>query len=83
MKEGDKHINLVASWPPKARGVPKSLFRVITPKEMEDMSVSLPCVGQMVHSFFHVFTFALVVEKAWKTKLTHQWIHLFIENSMV
>ena len=31
------------------------------------MSVSLPCVGQMVHSFFHVFTFALVVEKAWKT----------------
>ena len=29
------------------------------------MSISLPCVGQVIRSFFsHVFAFALVVEKA-------------------
>ena len=50
---------------PKARGVPKCLFCGITPKETEDMSISLPCVGQTIdHLFFHVFTLTLVVEKA-------------------
>ena len=73
---------------PKAREVPESLFRVSTPKETEDMSVSLPCIGQVVHCHFisHVFIFAsspLVVGKAWKTKLTQQWICSFMENPMV
>ena len=27
-------------------------IRVSTPKEMEDMSISLPCVGQAVHCHF-------------------------------
>ena len=31
---------------PKARGVPKSLFRVSTLKETKDINVSLPCVGR-------------------------------------
>ena len=46
VKEGDKGINLSSIVIPKARGVfPKSLFLVSTPKEMEDINVSLPCVG--------------------------------------
>ena len=62
--------------------------RVSTPKETEDINVSLRCIGRAVH--YHVFScsfiFAgpsLVVGKAWKTKLTQQWICLFMENLMV
>ena len=67
---------------PKARGVQKSLFHVRSPKESEDMSVSLRCVRQTVgYCFFsHFHLFALVLEKAWKTKLTQQWIFWFMDN---
>ena len=70
---------------PKARDFRKSLFLVSTPKVREDMSISFPYVGRAVrHCFFsHVFTFAQLVEKAWKTKLTQQWICLLMENPMV
>ena len=41
---------------PTARGVPKFLFCVSTPKEREDMSISLPCVGkQFITIFFSRF----------------------------
>ena len=49
MKESDNTKNLGSIVIPKARGVPKSLFRVSTLKETEDISVSLPCVGRAVH----------------------------------
>ena len=45
------------------------------------MSVSLPCIGQVV--FSHVFALTLVVGRVWKEKLTKQWIRLFMENPMV
>ena len=55
------------------------------PTMREDMSVSLPYIGQVVchHFFSHVFAFAQHVEKAWKTNLTQQWIHLLMENPMM
>ena len=82
MKEGDKGINLSSIVIPKARRVfPKSLFLVSTPKEMEDINVSLPCVGWSFH--YHFFAFVLVIGMAWKTTLTQQWICLFMENPMV
>ena len=43
MKEGDNGKNLMI---PRVR---KSWFHISTPKEMEDMSVSVPCIGQAVH----------------------------------
>jgi len=49
VKEGANGKNLDCIIIPKARGVPKSLFRISTSKETEDMTVSLPCVGQVVH----------------------------------
>ena len=78
MKESDNTKNLGSTVIPKARGVPKSLFRVSTLKETEDISVSLPCVRRAVH--YHFLTFVCLrrspvdVGKAWKTKLTQQWI---------
>ena len=45
MKEGDNGKTLDSTIVPKAKGVRKSLFCVSTPKEAEDMSVSLPCIG--------------------------------------
>ena len=84
MKESDNTKNLDSIMFPKARGVPKSLFHVSTLTETEDISVSLPCVGQVVHYRFFSHSFAFAgPEKAWKTKLTQQWIYLFMENSMV
>ena len=84
MKESDNTTNLGSIVIPEARGIPKSLFRVSTLKETEDISVSLPCVGRAVHYrvFLHSFAFA-GPGKAWKTKLTQQWICLFMENLMV
>jgi len=49
VKEGANGKNLGSITLPKARGVPKSLFRVSIPKETEDMTASLPCIGQAVH----------------------------------
>jgi len=42
VKEGSNGGSIMI---PKARGVPKSLFRVSTLKETEYMTVSLPCIG--------------------------------------
>ena len=60
MKESDNTKNLGSIVIPKARGVPKSLFRVNTLKETEDISISLPCVRQAVHYrfFSRLFAFA-------------------------
>ena len=44
MNEGDNSKNYGSMVIPKARGVRKPLFRVSTPKEREDMSISLPYV---------------------------------------
>ena len=43
MKESDNTKNLGSIVIPKVRGVPKSLLRVSTLKETEDIIVSLPC----------------------------------------
>ena len=52
MKESDNTKNLVI---PKARGVPKSLFRVSTLKETEDISISLPVLDKrFIINFSHV-----------------------------
>ena len=58
MQESDNTKNLDSIVIPKARGVPKSLFRVSTPKETEDISVSLPCVIQAVHYRFFSRSFS-------------------------
>ena len=52
MKEGgnDKYLGTIMI--PKARIIPKYLFHVSAPKETEDMSVSLPRVGQEVYYYF-------------------------------
>ena len=55
MTKSDNGSKLVSIVIPKARGVQKSLFRVGTPKEMEDMSISLPCIGQVIHCRFCTF----------------------------
>ena len=57
MKGSDNTKNLGSI---KERGVPNSLSRVSTPKETEDISVSLPCIGRAVHYrfFSHSFAFA-------------------------
>ena len=60
MKESDNTKNLGNIVIPKARGVPKSLFRVSTLKETEDISVSLPCVRRAVHYRFFSRSFAFV-----------------------
>ena len=46
------------------------------------MSVSLPCIGEAFHYYFysHIFAFALVVGRTWKTKLAQQWIYLLMES---
>ena len=58
MKNSDITNNLGNIMIPKARGVPKSLFRVSTPKEMEDIITSLPCIGRAVHYRFFSCLFA-------------------------
>ena len=58
MKESDNTKNLGSIMIPKARGVPQSLFRVSTPKETENISVSLPCIGRVVHYHFFLRSFA-------------------------
>ena len=60
MKESDNITNLGSIVIPKARGVPKSLFRVSTLNETEDISISLPCVRRAVHYrlFSRLFAFA-------------------------
>ena len=58
MKESDNTKNLGSIVIPKARGVPKSLFRVSTLKETEDISVSLLCIGRAVHYRFFSRSFA-------------------------
>ena len=58
MKRSDNTKNLGSMVIPKARGVPKSLSRVSTPKEMENISVSLPCIGRVVHCRFFSRSFA-------------------------
>ena len=83
MKEGANNEILDSIVIPKAIGVCKSLFHVCTPKETKRMSISLPCVEQ-VDQFSHCqFCLAMVVGRAWKAKLTQQWIHLFMENLMM
>ena len=44
MKESDNTKTFGSIMIPKARGVPKYLFRVSTPKEMEYISISLQAV---------------------------------------
>ena len=84
MKESDNTKNLGSIVIPKARGVPKSLCRFSTLKETEDISVSLPCIRRAVHYRFFSCSFAFAGPPwAWKTKLTQQWVCLFMENSMV
>ena len=58
MKESDNTNNLGSIMIPKASGIPKSLFRVSTLKETEDISVSLPCVRRAVHYRFFSHSFA-------------------------
>ena len=49
MKEGANGRNLGSIMIPTVRRVQKSLFRVSTPNETEDMSVSLTRDGRVVH----------------------------------
>ena len=49
MKEGANGRNFGSIMIPKARGVQKSLFRVSTPNETEDMSISFTHDGRVVH----------------------------------
>ena len=58
MKESDNTKNFGSIVIPKARGIPKSLFRVSTPKETEDISIILPCIGRVVHYRFFLCSFA-------------------------
>ena len=51
MKEDDTSKNYGSIMIPTARGVRNSLFCVSTPKEREDMSISLPYIGQAVHHY--------------------------------
>ena len=84
MKESDNTKNLGSIVIPKARGIPKSLFRISTPKETEDISVSLPCVGRAAIAFSYILTpspVPLVVGKAWKTKLTHAAMDLLVHGA--
>ena len=48
MKKGDDSKNYGSIMIPKARGARKSLFYVSTLKKREDMSISLPYIGQAV-----------------------------------
>ena len=60
MKGSDNTKNFGSIVIPKARGVPKPLSHVSTPKETEDISYSLPCIGRAVHCrfFSRLFAFA-------------------------
>ena len=58
MKQSDNTKNLGNIVILKARGVPKSLFRVSTLKETDDISVSLLCVRRTVHYRFFSRSFA-------------------------
>ena len=59
MKESDNAKNLDSIVIFQARRGHKSLFCVSTPKETEDMHVSLPCIGQAVHYRFFPTRFRL------------------------
>ena len=52
MKKSDNTKHLGSIVITKAKGVTQSLFRVSNPKETEDMSISLPCIGRVVHCHF-------------------------------
>ena len=52
MKKGGNNTNYGSIVIPKARGVRESLFRISAPKEREDMTISLPCVGRAVRGHF-------------------------------
>ena len=84
MKESDNTKNLGSIVIPKARGVPKSLFRVST-----QTTSALVCLALDEQFTIAFLTFVCLrrspvdVGKAWKTKLAQQWICLFMENSMV
>ena len=57
MTESDSSKSYGSIMIPKAREIRKSLFRISTPKEREDLSISLPYVGQAVrYCFFLTFS---------------------------
>ena len=81
VKEAENYGSIMI---PKARGVRKSCCMSVLPsREKYQRWFALRRMNGSLSFLTHIFVFSLVVEKAQKTILTQQWIHLLMENLMM